>query len=39
VVRELIEESARAATALLFGEIPVDFPVSISVVDSYADAK
>ncbi|MCU1572651.1 MAG: bifunctional 3-5 exonuclease/DNA polymerase [Micrococcaceae bacterium] len=39
LVRQLIEESARAATALLFGEIPVEFPVSITVVDSYADAK
>lgn len=34
-----IEEAAVAAGRLLFGETPVEFPVSIAVVDSYADAK
>ncbi len=38
-VRGLVEESSRAATRLLFGEIPIEFPVNITVVDSYADAK
>jgi DNA polymerase I len=39
VARRLVEESAAAATRLVFGRIPVEFPVSVAVVDSYADAK
>ncbi|WP_434615553.1 bifunctional 3'-5' exonuclease/DNA polymerase [Arthrobacter sp. A5] len=38
-VRRLVEESSQTATRLLFGEIPIAFPVNITVVDSYADAK
>ena len=38
-IKRLLEESARAATRLLFGQIPIEFPVNITVVDSYADAK
>ncbi|MDQ6752449.1 MAG: bifunctional 3'-5' exonuclease/DNA polymerase [Actinomycetota bacterium] len=38
-VRQLVEDSARAATRLLFGQIPIEIPVNITVVDSYADAK
>lgn len=34
-----IEESATAAKELLFGPIPVEFPVSMAVVDSYDLAK
>ncbi|WP_258803349.1 bifunctional 3'-5' exonuclease/DNA polymerase [Pseudarthrobacter sp. NS4] len=34
-----IEDAARAAKELLFGPIPVEFPVSIAVVDSYDHAK
>ncbi|MFC7850155.1 bifunctional 3'-5' exonuclease/DNA polymerase [Arthrobacter sp. NPDC057388] len=34
-----IEEAANAAKELLFGPIPVEFPVSVSVVDSYDNAK
>ena len=34
-----IEESAKAAKELLFGPIPVEFPVSLAVVDSYDLAK
>ena len=34
-----IEEAASAAKELLFGPIPVEFPVSIAVVDSYDQAK
>ncbi|MET3810195.1 bifunctional 3'-5' exonuclease/DNA polymerase [Arthrobacter sp. UYEF3] len=37
--RRAIEESAAAAKELLFGRIPVDFPVSIAVADSYDKAK
>ncbi len=39
MARRLVEESAAAATRLVFGRIPVEFPVSVAVVDSYADAK
>ena len=39
VARRLVEESAATATRLVFGRIPVEFPVSVAVVDSYADAK
>lgn len=34
-----IEEAANAAKELLFGRIPVEFPVSVAVVDSYDYAK
>jgi DNA polymerase-1 len=34
-----IEEAAAAAKELLFGRIPVEFPVSVAVVDSYDQAK
>ncbi|MDQ0799849.1 bifunctional 3'-5' exonuclease/DNA polymerase [Arthrobacter sp. SLBN-112] len=34
-----IEEAASAAKELLFGPIPVEFPVSVAVVDSYDLAK
>ncbi|GAA4025983.1 bifunctional 3'-5' exonuclease/DNA polymerase [Arthrobacter methylotrophus] len=34
-----IEEAAAAAKELLFGRVPVEFPVSIAVVDSYDKAK
>ncbi|MEO5779067.1 MULTISPECIES: bifunctional 3'-5' exonuclease/DNA polymerase [Arthrobacter] len=34
-----IEEAANAAKVLLFGRIPVEFPVSVAVVDSYDHAK
>ncbi|BCW68283.1 bifunctional 3'-5' exonuclease/DNA polymerase [Arthrobacter sp. NicSoilB4] len=36
---QAIEESANAAKELLFGRIPVEFPVSVAVVDSYDNAK
>ncbi|MFD1214494.1 bifunctional 3'-5' exonuclease/DNA polymerase, partial [Arthrobacter sp. GCM10027362] len=35
----LVEESAAAATRLMFGRLPLEFTVSPAVVDSYADAK
>ncbi|WP_426979247.1 bifunctional 3'-5' exonuclease/DNA polymerase [Pseudarthrobacter sp. O4] len=34
-----IEDAANAAKELLFGRIPVEFPVSVAVVDSYDKAK
>lgn len=34
-----ITAAAAAATNLLFGAIPIDFPVEVAVVDSYADVK
>ncbi len=36
---EAIEAAAAAAKELLFGRIPVEFPVSVAVVDSYDQAK
>lgn len=38
-VSALVTEAAQAAAQLMFGEIPVDFPVNVVVVDSYAQAK
>ncbi|RAX50457.1 bifunctional 3'-5' exonuclease/DNA polymerase [Arthrobacter sp. AQ5-05] len=38
-VVELVHESARSASELLFGKIPVDFPVTAVIVDSYDQAK
>ena len=34
-----IQNAAVEAGRLLFGSTPVEFPLSIAVVDSYADAK
>jgi DNA polymerase I len=34
-----VTEAAAAATRLMFGRIPIEFAVNVSVVDSYADAK
>ena len=34
----IIHESAARAGRLLFGDFPVDFPLTVAVVDSYADA-
>jgi len=36
---QAIEAAAAAAKELLFGPIPVEFPVSVAVVDSYDKAK
>ncbi|WP_246036447.1 bifunctional 3'-5' exonuclease/DNA polymerase [Sinomonas susongensis] len=36
---EAVQEAATAAKRLLFGDAPVQFPVSIAVVDSYDQAK
>ena len=38
-VTQIVHESSQAATELIFGRIPLEFPVNISVVDCYADAK
>ena len=38
-VVDLVHESARSASELLFGKIPVDFPVTAVIVDSYDQAK
>lgn len=35
----IVDESAKAATRLLFGQIPLEFPVNIVVVEAYSDAK
>ncbi|MFZ3451938.1 bifunctional 3'-5' exonuclease/DNA polymerase [Arthrobacter sp. 7Tela_A1] len=36
---EIVTAAAAEATALLFGQIPLEFPVVTTVVDSYAEAK
>ena len=38
-VSVLVTDAAAAATKLLFGSIPLEFPVVAVTVDSYADAK
>ena len=38
-VARIVNESAAAAGRLLFGDAPVDFPLTIATVESYADAK
>ena len=38
-VEQLVRESAHKAGRLLFGTFPVDFPLSVKIVDTYADAK
>jgi DNA polymerase-1 len=36
---EAVRESAAAAGRLLFGDFPVEFPLSVGIVDSYDEAK
>ncbi|GAA2243486.1 bifunctional 3'-5' exonuclease/DNA polymerase [Rarobacter faecitabidus] len=38
-VATLVREAATEAARLLFGEIDVEFPLSVSVVENYAEAK
>ena len=38
-VAAVIRDAAAAAGRLLFGDLPVTFPVTTAIVDSYADAK
>jgi DNA polymerase-1 len=38
-VSAIVTEAAATAGRLLFGDFPVDFLLSVAVVDSYADAK
>ncbi|KRF08224.1 3'-5' exonuclease [Arthrobacter sp. Soil782] len=38
-VSAMVTEAARSAAHLMFGHIPVEFPVNVVVVNSYADAK
>ena len=38
-VSALVTEAAAAATGLLFGRIPLEFPVVAVTVDSHAAAK
>ena len=39
VVAEEVRAAAEEAGRLLFGDFPVDFPLSVAVTESYADAK
>lgn len=39
VVADIVRESAASAGRLLFGDSPVDFPLTVETVDSYAEAK
>jgi DNA polymerase-1 len=38
-VVEAVQDAAGRAAALLFGQTPVQFPLSVAVVDNYAEAK
>ena len=38
-VTRIVHESSQRATELIFGKIPLEFPVNVSVVECYADAK
>lgn len=38
-VAQIVTESAAAAGRLLFGDFPVDFMLSVAVVETYAEAK
>ncbi|MFC4244426.1 bifunctional 3'-5' exonuclease/DNA polymerase [Gryllotalpicola reticulitermitis] len=38
-VERVLHDAARAAGELLFGTFPVDFPLTVATVDTYADAK
>jgi DNA polymerase-1 len=38
-VAALVQDAASRAAELIFGAIPVEFPVGVSIVESYANAK
>ena len=38
-VVEAVQDAAGRAAALLFGQTPVQFPLSVAVVDNYGQAK
>jgi DNA polymerase I len=38
-VVDAVQDAAGRAAALLFGQTPVQFPLSVAVVDNYAQAK
>ena len=38
-VAAAVREAAAEAGRLLFGDFPVDFPLSVAVVEDYAQAK
>lgn len=38
-VAELVRAAAEQATEIVFGRVPVEFPVTVAVVDSYDQAK
>jgi len=38
-VGQVVRDAAAEAGRLLFGDFPVDFPLTVATVDSYADAK
>ncbi len=38
-VADAVRAAAADAGRLLFGEFPVDFPITVAIVDSYAEAK
>ena len=38
-VRAIVREAAAAAGRLLFGQAPVEFPLTVAQVSSYAEAK
>lgn len=38
-VTQILHESSQRATELIFGKIPLEFPLNVSVVQCYADAK
>jgi DNA polymerase-1 len=38
-VADAMRAAAAEAGRILFGQAPVEFPVTVAIVDSYADAK
>ena len=38
-VADLVRECAEQATGIVFGRVPVEFPVTVAVVESYDQAK
>ena len=38
-VERILRESAAEAARLLFGTVPVEFPVSVTVTTNYAEGK
>ena len=39
ICEQIIREAAQSAGELIFGQVPVEFPVTVAITDNYSKAK